>query len=123
MKKLFVALLLLSQSSFAIIVEVVEQFTMIEPSCPMCTGGPEVTTTTIHFSHVSCANMEGSFYLKIEGKQMGFQGELETFVSVAMKEPVMDCMGPTHMRDYSLSTKELKRDQRYILGNPSRLAL
>lgn len=104
----------------AIIVEDVTQMTFLKPACKFCAGGVDVTTTTVHFSNVSCANFgNGNFELNVEEQLQGLNSSAEQVVSVQLKGQVADCFGPTRKYDYSLSTDKLLPGQRYIIGNPS----
>jgi hypothetical protein len=120
-KKLLIAFVLLIQSTlaFSIIVEDVKEISFVEASCPICAEETEVNYTTITFGHTSCSRFaDESFSLDIKERPVGFGADTETFVSIKLA-PVKDCKGPTQSRQYSISTKELKKGKRYILTNSS----
>ena len=124
--KLFIGLILLvfgfsTQAFSSPIVENVYQRSMIVPSCDVCLGGPIVTTTTFHFSEVSCSSFAGQYEVKISQANSSLGSAPETYVTIGLKSIPRDCMGPVQKRMYSISTEQIKRGERYILNNQSLL--
>lgn len=124
MKYFFIALIaIFSMNVFALngpVVESVEMMTYIEPSCPVCDGGVEVTKTTFTFTEEWCrSNITSDAYeIKID-EVASISWNSYTTVTIGLKQQQVDCMGPTRIINFELSTDELKRGERYILTNPS----
>ena len=94
--------------------------TYIKYANDLVEGGPMVTRTTFTLAYPSCARMpDDVFEVRVEERYLGLGSDHETFVNVGIFQPVMDCMGPTTLRRYLISTEELKAGQRYILSNPT----
>ena len=123
MKSVFLALFAtFSVSAFGLgpVVEDVSRMTYIEPSCPVCDGGIEVTKTTFTFTDEWCrSDVPADVYEVVLGQHNSMTGISQTTVTVAVTAPIADCMGPTRPITFQLTTDKLMKDERYILTNPS----
>ena len=124
MKQIFIALIAaFSVNVFAFngpVVESVNMMTYIEPSCPVCDGGMEVTKTTFTFTEDWCrSDVSADVYEVVLGQHHSMIGVPQATVTIAVTAPIADCMGPTRPITFQLTTDQLVKGERYILTNPS----
>lgn len=124
MKYFFMALIaVFSMNVFALngpVVESVERNTFIDPACPVCDGGVEVTETVFTFTEEWCrSDIDSNAYEIVLGETTGMIGMPRPTVTIQVKGQMADCMGPTRPVTFRLSTDELVEGERYILTNPS----
>ena len=122
MKILISTLMLLftSQAFATIVVEDVKQYEQLIPSCPICDGGPMVTTTIIEFSMISCMQYPTDvFDIEISGPFSSYSATLPKSLKVVLKDGLADCFGPASRHEYSLDTKEIRKDERILILNPT----
>jgi len=102
-------------------VESVTQSTFIQAACPLCQGGAEVTQTTFTFSEEWCSNpVTSDDYELVINEQSSMSGDVSYNVQIVSNVgQVIDCFGPTRKYTYSITTQELKKNERYVLQNPS----
>lgn len=110
---LFVAMSqnVLANSAQEVTIEKIEKESFIQADCPVCQGGPLVTTTTFTISMSSCLVYEPSdFRLEVSNGT----------VSISPKPTLLDCDSGDFERQYTIVTDKLEAGTAYKIVNPIR---